>query len=279
MAPIIGLRLEYSFSHSNEEYFHPDGNVLIIGDSWSVPGKDFMFHSKYKEGYILWPHKVAETLKTKVRGPNLTAVGYRAEDWVAEISRFKIQAKKNDLVIIHLGGNDSRGTVPQVLWLLLRTGFKKLFSSMGCCETVDYDAEIVRIMKDHCKLYIEYMDQIVVHMKKLGFTRFLVSEPPFHKNVPMIGKFNTWGLLDHNNVDAIKENLQKSLRALQKKYPENIRIFEEINHLDEIGIAPEAEEDRYYIDPVHAGQPVHDKLTLKAAAQIKKNGWNNWKEL
>merc|ERR1712093_810168 len=129
------------------------------------------------------------------------------------------------------------------------------------------------IMTDRIKITVEDMEKIVSHMKKLGFTRFLVSEPPFHDNVPLVRTFCEWGVLCHNSSGKIKKNLRKELQSLRERHPEEIKIFEEMTHLDEIGVAPEGEE-KFYIDPVHAGQKVHDELTIRAANQIIKNGWD-----
>merc|ERR1712000_438099 len=109
-------------------------------------------------------------------------------------------------------------------------------------------------------------------MLRLGFTRFLISEPPFHAHVPLVGRCNKWGLFDHNSSDAIKTRIRENLMTLRDNHPENVRIFKQMCHLGDI-----THDEHSYIDPVHAGQQVHDELTLKAVEQLKKSGWDDWK--
>jgi len=259
MLPIASVRLEFALRHSNDECFHPDGNVLVIGDSWAIPGVDFALHQHYEEGYDLWPHKVTKTLGTKVRGPCLAYNGYRAADWAVEIPRYKIQAKENDLVIIHLGGNDSIGCLSTIAGLVTRSSTKKFFSMFDWCERVDYNEEIVKIMTKQVDEFAQNIETIVDHMRKLGFKRFLISEPPFHKNVPLVGKCHWLGVLDDESSEKFTTRIRERFTELKKKYPGEIEIFAEMQYLGEM----KADESAY-IDPFHAGKSIHEELTQKA---------------
>jgi len=108
LGPFSIARTHFYLTQTNEGFYEKTGNIVVVGDSWSVPGDDFQHCSKYPAGYSLWQYLVAKSLGTTVRPPKITFVGARAKEWVRYLKRMDLQAKKNDMVIIHFGGNDMK---------------------------------------------------------------------------------------------------------------------------------------------------------------------------
>merc|ERR1711964_35420 len=51
LTPFVIARTHYYLTVDNEGCFDGRGNVIVVGDSWSVPGDDFKHHAGYVEGY------------------------------------------------------------------------------------------------------------------------------------------------------------------------------------------------------------------------------------
>merc|ERR1712034_291777 len=110
---------------------------------------------------------------------------------------------------------------------------------------------------------VENIAQVVRHMRKAGFKRFMVAEPPVSIHMPIIywaGKLlpgtgrECPDILQRGALDGYAK-----LRELNNTSGIEIEVFGEIEVVMKTGTYDD------YIDMIHPSQMIHDTLAAEAA--------------
>merc|ERR1711964_666944 len=84
------------------------------------------------------------------------------------------------------------------------------------------------------------------------------------------------GIFDDEGIKLAQTRFRAQFQGLQKKHGKSVIVFPEMELLQ--GMTSE-EFKNDYIDPIHAGQKIHNILSDHASKLVLKAGWNTWDRL
>lgn len=238
---------------------HSFRKVVVFGDSWLL--------ERTVEGFFrsAWSYVLADRLRIPIDPPFATFGTTSAElrrlvdpDNAAS-SAYHSRAKDsssygpNDLVLIHVGGNDAQPAIIAV-WFAWWSDASQRATIRGYMrEVVDNTAALVSTLCGN------------------PFRSFVVSEPPFSRYLPIIKTMVTTNSLRRLKEETSQMYAETFGSVSWAKRGCSVIVFPEGLHLDDLG---DHEGLTTYVDSLHPDGNIHRRLGELLHAQLTGGGGN-----
>merc|ERR1711964_805319 len=109
---------------------------------------------------------------------------------------------------------------------------KRKLQWTSLCAPCSQEALMSPVLDRQCTMLVDNVDEIISHMKQIGFKRFLVSEPPVSPTTSGMRRAMKFNIFDEDGIKFVQKKFREQFAALQKKYGDNVIIFPEMEILD-----------------------------------------------